>query len=151
MEMAQVLGANTVLSARAGNEATDVLRACGNDGADVVFEAAGDNEAVETAIEVVRPGGRVVLIGIPDDDRTSFPASVARRKGLTIAMVRRMKHTYPRAINLVAGGLVDVRSIVSHRFSLQAYQQAFDTAEAREGIKVVIEPGGGADDLGATV
>ena len=87
----------------------------------------------------VCPGGKVILAGIPDDDQTSFSASVARRKGLTIKLVRRMKHTYPRAIELVSKGLVDVRSIVTHRFPLEQAAEAFRVAERREGLKVIIE------------
>ena len=58
-------------------------------GADVAFEVAGTDDAVRLAMQSVRPGGRVVLAGIPDHDVTTFPASLARRKGLTIAIVRR--------------------------------------------------------------
>jgi len=54
-------------------------------------------------------GARVVLVGIPADDRTAFTASVARRKGLAIKLSRRMKHTYPRAIQLAASGKIDLR------------------------------------------
>jgi len=64
---------------------------------------------------------------------------VARRKGLTIKLVRRMKHTYPRAIELVSKGLVDVRSLVTHRFLLENAAEAFAVAQRREGIKVIIE------------
>jgi L-iditol 2-dehydrogenase len=106
---------------------------------DVVFEAAGEQQAVDTAFDAVLPGGRVVLVGIPDKDRTSFRASTARRKGLTIKMVRRMKHTYPRAIDLVSKGLVDVRSLVTHRFPLEQTTEAFQVAARREGLKVMIE------------
>lgn len=105
---------------------------------DVAFEAAGAQDAVDDAFAAVRPGGKVILAGIPDDDRTSFSASIARRKGLTIKLVRRMKHTYPRAIELVSKGLIDVRSIVTHRFPLTQASEAFQIAERREGIKVII-------------
>ncbi len=64
---------------------------------------------------------------------------MARRKGLTIKLVRRMKHTYPRAIELVKKGLVDVRSIVTHRFPLEQAAEAFRAAERREGLKVVVK------------
>ena len=74
------------------------------------------------------------------DDRTSFQASVARRKGLTIKMVRRMKNTYPRAIRLVESGMIDVRSLVTHRFPLEKTAEAFAVAERREGLKILIEP-----------
>lgn len=107
-------------------------------GVDIAFEVAGDQGAVEDAFAAVLPGGKVILAGIPGDDRTAFPASVARRKGLTIKMVRRMKHTYPRAIALVSQGLVDVRSLVTHRYPLEQAAEAFAVAERREGLKVVI-------------
>jgi len=64
---------------------------------------------------------------------------MARRKGLTIKLVRRMKHTYPRVIELVSKGLVDVRSIVTHRFPLEQSAEAFRVAQRREGLKVIIE------------
>ena len=108
---------------------------------DVAFEAAGEEAAVEAAFEAVKPGGKVILAGIPADDRTSFQASVARRKGLTIKLVRRMKFTYPRAIRMVAGGQVDVRSLVTHTFPLEQAQEAFRLAQRREGLKTVIEIG----------
>ena len=105
---------------------------------DVAFEVAGTDEAVEAALTAVRPGGRVVLVGIPDNDRTSFPAALARRKGLTIAVVRRMNDVYPRAISLVEQGRVNVRSLVTDRFPLSQADQAFATAASRTGLKVVI-------------
>lgn len=107
---------------------------------DVAFEVAGQNEAVETALTAVKPGGLVILVGIPGEDVTSFPASLARRKGLTFKMVRRMKFTYPRAIQLVESGKVDVRSLVSASFPLEQSQQAFSAAGRREGLKILITP-----------
>jgi L-iditol 2-dehydrogenase len=107
---------------------------------DVAFEVAGTDPAVETAMVAAGPGARVVLVGIPDGDSTTFPASIARRKGLTIAMVRRMKDTYPRAIDLVRRGLVDVSTVVSARYGLDEAADAFETAVARRGLKVVVQP-----------
>jgi L-iditol 2-dehydrogenase len=106
---------------------------------DVAFDAAGAQDAVDDAFAAVRPGGKVILAGIPNDDKTSFSASIARRKGLTIKLVRRMKHTYPRAIELVSKGSIDVRSLVTHRFPLEQACEAFRVAERREGLKVIIE------------
>lgn len=140
LQAARESGATLALRAEGGAERLAILAATNSRGVDIAFEAAGENPAVETAIETTRAGGRVVLIGIPSDDRISFNASTARRKGLTIALARRMKHTYPRAIELVSQGRVDVRSIVSHRFPMSEFRRAFETAARREGIKVVLEP-----------
>lgn len=107
---------------------------------DVGFECAGEDDAVATTLQAVKPGGRVVLVGIPKDDRTTISASIARRKGLTIKLSRRMKFTYPRAIALVEHKLVDVRSLVTHHFPLEQTTEAFALAAKRVGLKVMIEP-----------
>ncbi|MDP2994278.1 MAG: alcohol dehydrogenase catalytic domain-containing protein [Anaerolineales bacterium] len=139
VEAASNLGATKAILAEGGSEIQEVMAATGGRGVDIAFEVAGEQEAVEMSFAAVLPGGKVILAGIPANDRTSFPASVARRKGLTIKMVRRMKHTYPRAIELVSRGLVDVRSLVTHRFPLVKAVEAFAVAQRREGIKVIIE------------
>jgi len=107
---------------------------------DVAFEAAGHEDGVRLAMESARPGGRVVLAGIPGDDAIRFPASPARRKGLTIAMVRRMNEVYPRAISLAGRGVVDLGSLVTRRAGLGEAKEAFGEAARRTGLKVLIEP-----------
>jgi L-iditol 2-dehydrogenase len=139
LEAARRAGATDLIQAVGGGESSEVLALTGNRGVDVAFEAAGENEAVETAINSVKPGGTVVLIGIPSDDWTAFSASTSRRKGVTIKVCRRMKFTYPRAIKMVESGLVDVLSLVTHNFSLDESKEAYLTAQRREGIKVVLE------------
>jgi len=109
-------------------------------GVDVAFEAAGNDDAVGLAMASVRPGGRVVLAGIPDDDVIRFGASLARRKGLTIAMVRRMNEVYPRAIGLAERGVVDLSSVVTSRFGLDDVQEAFADGARRTGLKAIVEP-----------
>jgi len=142
LHAAQELGATDVLLAEGEGheESAAILAATGGRGLDVVFECAGDQHAVDAAFASVRIGGKVILCGIPSEDHTSFIASVARRKGLTIKLVRRMKHVYPRAIELVAHGLVNVHALITHRYKLEDAPRAFEIANRREGIKVVIEP-----------
>jgi L-iditol 2-dehydrogenase len=110
-------------------------------GVDVVFEVAGTEDAVAAAIATVKPGGRVVLVGIPDDDRTAFSAGQARRKGLTIALVRRMNEAYPRAIRTAERGAVDLGAIVTDRFGLDSAPEALASAAKRTGLKTVVEVG----------
>lgn len=108
---------------------------------DVVIEAAWANESVQRAMEIAKPGGTVVLVGIPFEDTVSFAHSVARRKGLTILMSRRMKNTYPRAIRLVESGQIDLESLITHRFPLKETPQAFglNAKYKQEVIKIIIE------------
>ena len=139
VEAAKRFGADQAYLVEDNSQLSEIRAATSGRGVDVSFEAAGAQDAVDDAFAAVRPGGKVILAGIPDEDRTSFSASIARRKGLTIKLVRRMKHTYPRAIELVSKGLVDVRSIVTHRFPLAQASEAFRVAERREGLKIIIE------------
>lgn len=139
LQAARELGAE-VFAAEDGREGGAIRDAAGRGGLDTAFEAAGEQAAVDAAVEAVRPGARIVLAGIPSDTRTSFAAGTARRKGLTLVLARRMGHVYPRAIQLVAGGHVDVRSLVTHRFPLAQIGAAFDAAVKRVGHKVVVEP-----------
>lgn len=106
---------------------------------DLVFEVNGNPAAVAEAIQLAKPGARVVLVGIPDEDQTTFVASHARRKGLTLVCVRRMKEVYDRAIALVERGHIDAETLVSHVFAPEDVDQAFKTGAARDGHKVVVE------------
>jgi L-iditol 2-dehydrogenase len=108
--------------------------------ADVAFEIAGTDGGVGLALALARPGARVVLAGIPDDDSTTFRASLARRKGLTLVMSRRMKEMYPRAISLAERGLVDLDQVVSASYPLAEVAEAFTAAAARTGLKVIVTP-----------
>lgn len=108
---------------------------------DVSFEVAGSDEAIQTSMVLVRPGGRIVLAGIPDDDRTSFPAALARRKGLTIAVARRMKDAYPRAISAVERGVIELDWLITPRFTLADIEEAFRVAANRDGLKTVVQIG----------
>lgn len=117
--------------------AAEVLDATGGRGVDVVIELAGTDAGIATAVAAVRPGGRVALAGIPSEDQSSFPAAAARRKGLTFAMVRRMKDTYPRAIALAVGGL-NLDPLVTAHHPLTDAADAFREAAQRNGDKVVV-------------
>lgn len=109
-------------------------------GVDVAIEAAWAGESVAQAAEMARLGGRVVLVGIPGDDRFSMKHSTARRKGLTVVLSRRMKHCYPRALRLAEEGRVDLPGLVSHRFPLSRVVEAFqlNTAYADKVVKVMM-------------
>ncbi len=109
-------------------------------GCDTTFEISGQPDAITEAMLAARPGSRVVLAGIPGDDVTTFSAGTVRRKGLTLVLVRRMKETYERCIELVAAGRVDVSSVVTDVYALADSQRAFEAGDARRGLKIVIDP-----------
>lgn len=140
-DAARRYGADVVLDPADGDLMDAVHAATQGQGADLVIEAAGSVAGFVASVEIARPGATVVLVGIPDEDHITFPASTARRKGLTLKLSRRMKDVYPRAIALVGGGRVDVRGLVSHTFALERVDEAFTSAFRRDGLKVIVAPG----------
>jgi L-iditol 2-dehydrogenase len=118
-----------------------VIDATGGRGVDVAIEAAWSDHSVQQAAEMARMGGRLVLVGIPGEDRLALKHSTVRRKGLTIRMARRMQHTYPRAISLAERSAVDLQGLISHRFPLRQAPEAFALNVAYEDrvVKVMID------------
>jgi L-iditol 2-dehydrogenase len=109
---------------------------------DVAFEVAGEDAALEDAMRAVRPGGTVVLVGIPAGRITSLVAEVGRRKELTLVFCRRMRGSdLPRAIELVADGRVDLTDLVTDRYPLAESRSAFERLATRDGLKVIVQPG----------
>lgn len=108
---------------------------------DIAIEAAWAKESVQQAMDAVRPGGTVVLVGIPFEDHVEFKHSTARRKGLTILMCRRMKRVYPRTIALLQNGQVNLAGMISHRFPLNQVPEAFrmNAAYDEQVVKTIIE------------
>ena len=141
LDAARRLGAHAI-HAEEADPAKAILARTGGRGVDVAFECAWSTpDAVAQAVDVLRPGGRLVVVGISSDDTLCFRHSAVRRKGLTIALCRRMKHTYPRAITMVASRTIDVVQLVTHRLPLDDTAAALDLAASyRDGvIKAVVE------------
>lgn len=108
---------------------------------DVTFDAAGEDAAVETALRTVRTGGRVVVVGIPPNDRTSFGAALAREKGLTVVLSRRMKaHHMHQAIDLADSGAVDLDGMITSRYPISRGPEAFAELVKQSGLKIVVKP-----------
>jgi L-iditol 2-dehydrogenase len=140
LELAQRFGAipinyDTIDPVRAVRDAT------AGRGVDVAIEAAWSDHSVQQAAEMARMGGRLVLVGIPGDDRLALKHSTARRKGLTIRLSRRMQHAYPRAIRLAERGYVDLHSLISHHFPLERTPEAFALNVAYQDwvVKIIID------------
>lgn len=124
LDAAREWGADEVIDMRT-EDSIEALRArTGGRGVPTVIEAAWAGDAVRQAVEMADLGGRVVLVGIPGDDSAHFKHSSARRKGLSLIMCRRMKHTYPRATQLAETGAVALDRLVTHHFPLEQAGEA---------------------------
>ena len=130
-----------VIDCTAADPVEFIGRATQGQGVDIAIEAAWADSSIQQSADMLRPGGRLVLVGIPGDDRLQLKHSTARRKGLDIRMVRRMKHVYPRAIQLVQEGKIDLGPLISHRFPLERAAKALslNAAYADGVVKVILD------------
>ncbi len=110
---------------------------------DVVFECCGQQEALDQAMRLLKPGGKLMLIGIPEFDRYTFLAEIGRRSEICIQNVRRQNACVQRALDMVVEGRVDPAFMVTHRFPLSRTKEAFDLVDSyADGVlKAMIEIG----------
>lgn len=108
---------------------------------DVVFECCGQQTALDQAIKLCRPMGRIVIVGIPETDRSSFPVHDVRRKGLTFINVRRQNECVDPVIDLINDGKLKPEFMITHRFSLAEAGKSFELlADYGDGIiKAMVE------------
>lgn len=110
-------------------------------GMDVAFECAGQQETIDQAVDLIKPGGKLVLVGIPREDRISLSADKIRRKEITVVNIRRQNGCTPATMDLVASQKVQADFMVTHRFQLDQIQEAFElVASYKDGVvKAMIE------------
>jgi L-iditol 2-dehydrogenase len=110
---------------------------------DAVFECCGDQSALDQAVDLLKPGGRLMILGIPAVDRVFFDIHKIRRKEIAVYNVRRQRHCYQEALDLIKTKKADVRFLATHEFRLGEVREAFElVAGYRDGvIKAVIRNG----------
>lgn len=102
---------------------------------DAVFECSGSQEAMDDAVRLLKPGGKLLLIGIPSFNRVSFDINLLRRKELCLQNVRRQNNCVQPAIDIIARKEIDVNVIVTHHLPFAQTQQAFDmVADYKDGV-----------------
>lgn len=111
------------------------------DGLDYVFECAGESETLEQAVLLLKPGGTLMLVGIPEGNRISLDMNHVRRKELRMLNVRRQNECTSPAIDLISSGAIDLTPLITHHFPLERVAEAFDmVAEYRDGVvKAIID------------
>ncbi len=102
---------------------------------DVVFECCGKQEAIDQAVELLKPGGKLMIIGIPEFDRWSFPVDQMRHKEICVQNVRRQNHSLEETLELLESGKVDAGKMPTHRFPFARTREAFDLVTAyKDGV-----------------
>jgi D-xylulose reductase len=138
LALAATLGSITPVNVREQNPGDVVRAATGGWGADVAFEATGVAAAAAQAIDVLCPGGCAVFIGMPGAP-VSFDVVAAQIKEARIETVFRYAHVYPRALALMASGKINVRPLITDRFTFTAGIAAFDYACQMKATSVKVQ------------
>jgi L-iditol 2-dehydrogenase len=135
--LALALGAEHTHALADGTLAEAAQRFAGREGVDLVVETAGAAVAVTHALELVRPGGRVVLTGLPHEPTPVTFFGVVRRE-ITLMGSMIYQDEFSEAMRLVAHGLVRARPLITHRFGLDAIGEAFAAHTDPGSIKVAL-------------
>ncbi len=150
LELAAKMGADHVFNAKAGPWEQKVKTLTGDAGVDVVLEMSGNAGALQSALSVVRNGGRVALLGIPSTPVTIDVAKDVIFKGLTLQGItgRRLWDTWYRTSALISR-VLDVSPIITHRFSMDDYELGFKLMARGECGKVILYPGRSTESMAA--
>jgi threonine 3-dehydrogenase len=137
------MGADVLVDPKEVEPVAAVLGATGGTGAEVVLEMSGNAQAIDQGTRMLARGGRMSLLGLPDaavtldlNDQVIFKE--ARLQGIT---GREMFRTWQQTTTLLSTGRVDVGPVITHRFPLEKFEEAFDTTASGHSGKVILLPG----------
>ena len=140
-ELARALGAAATHAVADGPLDAVARRFSGREGVDLVVETAGTADAVNHALALVRPGGRVVLTGLPHEETTLSFFPVVRHE-ITILGSMIYQGEFPQSLRLLETGQVRTGPLLTHRFDLGDIDAAFAAHSSRDSIKVTVVPRG---------
>jgi threonine 3-dehydrogenase len=142
--LAKQMGADVMIDPAKEDPVAAVLAATDGHGAEVVLEMSGVPLVIDQGTRMLAPGGRMSLLGLPGEpvaldltDQIIFKE--ARLFGVT---GRELFRTWQQTTTLLATGMVDPGPVITHRFPLERFAEAFDTAASGRAGKVILLPRG---------
>lgn len=143
LQAAKDFGANQIIHSGEEDVKQAVLSRWGRQPS-VVFEAAGAKAAHQMALDLVAPGGTVVFVGWSHDPEIPLNVHLMGSKELTVKGQFRYRNVFAEAITLAQSGKVDLKRLITHRYSLEAVPEALNLASRREEgtVKIIVTPDG---------
>jgi threonine dehydrogenase-like Zn-dependent dehydrogenase len=137
LELAQELGGNPINASQA-HPVQAIASQTGGIGADSSIEAVGAAASVDTAIQCVRGGGTISMVGVPSQLIGDFPYWTMWERALTFRSGRCNVQKYMRPLlDLIAAGRLKPELIISHHMKLDQAEEAYRMFAAREATKIV--------------
>jgi threonine dehydrogenase-like Zn-dependent dehydrogenase len=142
LEVGRQLGADVILNVNEVNVRQEVMKLTGGLGADMVVECTGQPGPAAEALELVRKSGRISYNGIYHEMVTLQLNKIVQWNLLITGPKAEGMWNLERAIPLMADGRLNMKPLITHTFSLDEINTAFDTFTGRQGgaIKVLIKP-----------
>ncbi|HNR43242.1 MAG TPA: alcohol dehydrogenase catalytic domain-containing protein [Bacteroidales bacterium] len=125
LDIAEMEGADAVMNPLR----EDIVAGIGGisrSGLDIVFECCGEQEAVDQAVEILKPGGKLIIVGIPEFEKWKFDADRTRRKEISIQFIRRQVDCVQPSLDMMASGEINIDRMITHRFPFTETKAAFD-------------------------
>jgi threonine 3-dehydrogenase len=144
LDLARAMGADLVINSLKDDPVQAIMDATKGVGADVVLEMSGAAPVYDQMLKVVRPGGRVALLGLPSKPLTvDFSDDIVMR-GVTLQGItgRRMWETWVMTRELLRSGKLDVEPVITHHLDLADYAQGMDLMTHGNSGKVILYPEG---------
>lgn len=126
LDLALELGATRIINAREEDVTKKIEEVTNGRGVDIVLETAGNKVTIQQTAYIVKKGGRIVLVGLAPEDIIEYNFAKIMNKEVTIKSVFRYRNIYPKAIQAVGKGLIDISKIVTHEFTFEETEKAFD-------------------------
>ncbi|MFC4599788.1 NAD(P)-dependent alcohol dehydrogenase [Cohnella hongkongensis] len=142
LERALQMGATDVVNLREEDAQASILRLTGGRKADLAIETAGNGRAAQSALQAVRRGGRVVLVGLPQENETPLGIPYIVDNEIDVRGVFRYRNTYPTGVAVMSGESIDLEPVITDRLPLEDTAAAFEKAihEKHKTLKIVIQP-----------
>jgi threonine 3-dehydrogenase len=140
-ELAGKMGADRVIDPSRESVEEVVRGLTGGQGVDVVLEMSGHPTAIAEGFRAIRKNGRFSLLGIPARPLTLDLAKDVIFPGVTVQGIngRRMYETWYQMDALLTSGKVDLAPLITHRFKLEDFQEAFETGLSGNAGKIILE------------
>ncbi|MTT31116.1 alcohol dehydrogenase catalytic domain-containing protein [Terrilactibacillus sp. BCM23-1] len=142
LDAAKEMGATHVINIREKDPAEEIKKITNGKGVDVAWETAGNPKALQSALESVKRGGKLAIVGLPAQNEIPLNVPFIADNEVDIYGVFRYANTYPKGINFLSSGIADTTKLVTDKYSLEDTQEAMERAlnHKDECLKVVVYP-----------